>query len=132
MLVYLFIPIAVVVLFSFNSVKSLQSFQGFSLQWYREMWNAPEWARAARNSFIVAPVSTLLATVLGTLAAMGLARNQFMGKSLLTGLLYPLAVTGVAGPTGGSSSLNVTLRVDASEGGDGGAGVGSRAGVGWS
>ena len=101
-LVFLVLPIVVIVPLSFSDSSFLAyPIKGWSLQWYREMWNAPEWARAARNSFIVAPVSTLLATVLGTLAAMGLARNQFMGKSLLTGLLIspmvvPIVVVGVS------------------------------------
>ena len=101
-LVFLVLPIVVIVPLSFSDSSFLAyPIQGWSLQWYREMWNAPEWARAARNSFIVAPVSTLLATVLGTLAAMGLARNQFMGKGLVTGLLIspmvvPIVVVGVS------------------------------------
>ena len=101
-LLFLVLPIVVIVPLSFSDSSFLAyPIKGWSLQWYREMWNAPEWARAARNSFIVAPVSTLVATVLGTLAAMGLARNQFIGKGLVTGLLIspmvvPIVVVGVS------------------------------------
>ena len=65
------------------------------------MFGSDDWARATRNSFIVAPLATLIATTLGTLAAVGLARIQFFGKGLLTGLLIapmvvPIVVVGVS------------------------------------
>ena len=60
-LLFLVLPIAVIVPLSFSDSTFLAyPIEGWSLQWYREMWNAPEWARAARNSFIVAPAATLL------------------------------------------------------------------------
>lgn len=101
-LVFLVLPIVVIVPLSFSDSTFLAyPIEGWSLQWYREMWNAPEWGRATRNSFIVAPAATLIATVLGTLAAMGLARNKFAAKGLITGLLIspmvvPIVVVGVS------------------------------------
>jgi putative spermidine/putrescine transport system permease protein len=73
---------------------------GLSLQWYENLFTAEEWRRAARNSFIVAPAATLIATVLGTLAATGLARTRFPGKGLLMSVLIvpmvvPVVVVGV-------------------------------------
>jgi len=99
---FLLLPIIVIIPLSFSNSSFLAyPIEGWSLHWYREMWNAPEWGHATRNSFIVAPAATLLATVLGTLAAMGLARNQFLGKNLLAALLIapmvvPIVVVGVS------------------------------------
>ena len=101
-LLFLLLPIFVIVPLSFSSGSFLAyPLPGWSLQWYQELVNSPEWARAARNSFIVAPLATLLATTLGTLAAVGLARTNFVGKGVLTSLLIspmvvPIVVVGVA------------------------------------
>lgn len=68
-LLFLLLPIFVIVPLSFSSGSFLAyPLPGWSLQWYRELLASPEWARAARNSFIVAPLATVLATTLGTLA----------------------------------------------------------------
>jgi putative spermidine/putrescine transport system permease protein len=93
-LLFLLLPIIVIVPLSFSSGSFLSyPLPGWSLQWYQELFASAEWARAARNSFIVAPLATLLATALGTLAAMGLARTRFPGKGLISGLLIsPMVV----------------------------------------
>ncbi|MBS7349853.1 MAG: ABC transporter permease [Comamonas sp.] len=93
-LLFLLLPVFVIVPLSFSSGSFLSyPLPGWSLQWYRELFSSPEWARATRNSFIVAPLATLLATSLGTLAAMGLARGRFVGKGLLSALLIsPMVV----------------------------------------
>ena len=93
-LLFLLLPIFVIVPLSFSSGSFLAyPLPGWSLQWYQELIHSPDWARAARNSFIVAPLATLLATTLGTLAAVGLARTNFIGKGMLTGLLIsPMVV----------------------------------------
>lgn len=101
-LIFLLLPVVVIIPLSFSDSSFLAyPIEGWSLQWYRDMWNSGEWGRAAKNSFIVAPLATLLATTLGTLAAMGLARTQFFGKGFLTGLLIapmvvPVVVVGVS------------------------------------
>lgn len=101
-LVFLLLPILVIVPLSFSASSFLAyPMPGWSLQWYQNLFTADEWARAAKNSFIVAPAATLIATVLGTLTAVGLARVQFPGKGLLMSLLIapmvvPIVVVGVA------------------------------------
>src|SRR3546814_9659340 len=85
--------------FSESSVL-LYPIQTFSLNWYHALFHSDAWIRAAKNSFIVAPSATLIATVLGTLAAAGLHRTEFPGKSLLMAVLIspmivPLVVVGV-------------------------------------
>lgn len=93
-LVFLLLPVVVIIPLSFSDSSFLAyPIEGWSLQWYREMFHSSEWVRAAKNSFIVAPLATLLATVLGTLAAMGLAHTKFFGKGFLTSLLIaPMVV----------------------------------------
>ena len=101
-LVFLLLPILVIIPLSFSSSSFLSyPIPGWSLRWYQEMFASEDWARATRNSFIVAPLATLIATTLGTLAAVGLARVQFFGKGLLTSLLIapmvvPIVVVGVS------------------------------------
>jgi putative spermidine/putrescine transport system permease protein len=102
LLVFLLLPILVIVPLSFSASSFLAyPMPGWSLQWYQNLFSSGEWARAAKNSFIVAPSATLIATVLGTLTAVGLARVQFPGKGLLMSLLIapmvvPIVVVGVA------------------------------------
>ncbi len=101
-LLYLLLPILVIMPLSFSSSSFLAyPMPGWSLQWYDNLFSSEEWARATRNSFIVAPAATLLATILGTMAAVGLARVNFRGKGLLMSLLIapmvvPVVVVGVS------------------------------------
>lgn len=101
-LVFLLLPIVVIIPLSFSDSSFLAyPIEGWSLRWYEEMWASDDWARATKNSFIVAPLATLLATTLGTLAAMGLSGGQFWGKGFVNGLLIspmvvPIVVVGVA------------------------------------
>lgn len=101
-LAFLLLPIVVIIPLSFSDSSFLAyPIEGWSLRWYEEMWASDDWARAAKNSFIVAPLATLLATTLGTLAAMGLAGGTFWGKGFINGLLIspmvvPIVVVGVA------------------------------------
>jgi spermidine/putrescine transport system permease protein/putrescine transport system permease protein len=94
-LVYLFLfaPIVVVVLFSFNSIKSLNTFEGFSLQWYEEFFNDEALRESLLYSLEIAFLTMLAATVLGTLLAIGLVRSRARwapGANIL--MLVPLVV----------------------------------------
>lgn len=99
---FLLVPIVVIVPLSFaDSSFLVYPIPGWSLRWYENLFTSDDWIRAARNSFIVAPLATLIATVLGTLAAVGLARTDFPFKGLLMSLLIapmvvPIVVVGVA------------------------------------
>lgn len=87
-LAFLVLPILVIVPLSFTSGTILSlPLPGVSLRWYEALVTTPVWRNALLNSLIVAGLATLVATVLGTAAAVGLARADFPGKSLLTGLL---------------------------------------------
>lgn len=101
-LLFLLLPILVIVPLSFSDSSFLvYPIPGWSLKWYQNLFTSDEWARAARNSFIVAPSATVIATMLGTLAAVGLARSDFPFKGALMSLLIapmvvPIVVVGVA------------------------------------
>ena len=101
-LIYLLVPILAIIPLSFSSSSFLAyPMPGWSLQWYENLFTSAEWVRAAKNSFIVAPAATLIATVLGTAAAVGLARGNFPGKGLVMALLVapmvvPVVVVAVA------------------------------------
>ena len=101
-LAFLLVPIIVIVPLSFaDSSFLVYPIPGWSLRWYQNLFTSEDWIRAARNSFIVAPLATVIATVLGTLAAVGLVRTDFAFKGVLMSLLIapmvvPIVVVGVA------------------------------------
>jgi spermidine/putrescine transport system permease protein/putrescine transport system permease protein len=98
---YLFVPIAVVVLFSFNSVKSLQSFQGFSTQWYSDFLNDPTLRESLFVSLRIAVITMVIATIIGTALAIGLVRARTRWSPaanilMLIPLVTPEIVAGVS------------------------------------
>jgi spermidine/putrescine transport system permease protein len=100
MCLYLFVPILVVIVYSFNSANSLQVFEGLSFHWYREFWNDPEIKNSLIVSFKIAAVTMVVATILGTLLAFGLvrARGRIGGSAnilMLLPLITPEIVTAV-------------------------------------
>ncbi len=72
----LYIPILTLILFSFNSSESTAVFQDFSFRWYRELFSSAEAFTALRNTLILAVISSLLATVIGTAAAEGIYKMK--------------------------------------------------------
>jgi putative spermidine/putrescine transport system permease protein len=100
--VFLLAPLVVVVLASFNSADFL-SFppRGFSLRWYRALWESEVWGDSFRLSLLVTAVVTPLALIIGTLAAYALVRYSFPGKGVITTLVMapivmPQIVLGIA------------------------------------
>jgi len=74
-IIFLFLPVVLIVLFSFHNTPSLSfPFLGFSLRWYREIFNRSDLLPALKNSFIVATVTAVVSAVLGILAGFGLTR----------------------------------------------------------
>ncbi len=87
-LAFLILPVLVVVPISFSSSQYLDfPPRGFSLQWYERFLGSTEWTDALWASVQAGIVATLLACVLGTAAALGLARSRFPGKTLVVGFL---------------------------------------------
>src|SRR5882757_3308203 len=101
-LVFLTVPIVIVIPMSFSSAKSL-TFPppGFSLRWYEMLFGNPRWMEAMWTSTIVAAVSSVLALVLGGLAAYGLRRGSFKGRDWAEGnfmapLIVPTIIAAIA------------------------------------
>ncbi len=94
---FLHVPLLILALFSVNSSK-FTVWQGFSLDWYRAAFRNPQLGEAAWNSLFIALISTLLATVIGTLCAYGLWKrgNPVLSGSLYLSLLTPEIVTGIS------------------------------------
>ena len=76
----LYAPIAVLIIFSFNEAGSLAEFSGFSFVWYEELFNDEEALTALKNSLMLAIMSSLIATVIGTFAALGLRYMSTIGN----------------------------------------------------
>ena len=98
----LYIPILTLILFSFNSSESTSTFTGFDLRWYAELFSSSDAFTALRNTLILAVLSALLATVIGTAAAEGIykIRSKFL-KSAITSvtnvpMMNPDIVTGMS------------------------------------
>src|SRR6059058_2541714 len=88
-LAFLYLPIVILVIYSFNASRLVTVWGGWSLRWYYEFFNDRAMLDAAWMSLRVAAVSATVATLLGTLAAIGLARGErFRGRSLFSGMLY--------------------------------------------
>ena len=91
---YLFIPIVVMALFGFNDISGRFNFawQGFTLRWYRELFDIPELVEGLKNSLLIAGISTLVATLFGTLIALALTRYRFRGRAPVNLLIFvPMA-----------------------------------------
>ncbi|MGH3146727.1 MAG: ABC transporter permease [Rubrobacter sp.] len=89
---FLYAPIAVLMLFSFNSANSTQIWEGFSLKWYGDLVNNQSVLEAFRTSIVVGVSATALATVIGTLTALALTRHRFRGKSVADSTIYAATV----------------------------------------
>jgi spermidine/putrescine transport system permease protein len=85
---FLYVPIIVLIVFSFNSARSGAVWQGFTLSWYERMFSNARIIEAAGTSLLVAVLSTIGAVVVGTLMALAMERYAFKGKTFWDGLLY--------------------------------------------
>jgi spermidine/putrescine transport system permease protein len=93
--VYLFLyaPIAVLVVFSFNDSEFTAQWEGATLRWYGSLLGNRDWLRTGWNSLVIAGVSTALAVTFGTMAAMALERTRFRAKQMTVMALYlPIVV----------------------------------------
>lgn len=86
-LAFLYLPIFVLAAYSFNSSRLNIVWEGFTLQWYRQVWAHAPLMRALENSLIVAGVTTAASVVLGTLGAWVLHRHRFRGSRLVQTLV---------------------------------------------
>lgn len=94
---FLYLPIIILVVFSFNDSRSTAQWAGFSTRWYYEMLQDNQVILALWNSLFVAVVSTAVSTVIGTLAAMAMERYTFTGKLAVDAVLYlPIIIPDIA------------------------------------
>jgi len=98
---FLFTPLIILIIYSFNASHSTAVWSGFSINWYGVLFKDRYIFNALRNSLIVAGSAALISTVLGTFAALVLVRRQFKGKAIfstlmLSPLVLPEIVLGVA------------------------------------
>lgn len=87
---FLFLPIVVIIINSFNATttKPYLSWKGFSFSWYIKMFSNEALLKSFQNTIIIAVFTTILATCIGTLAAVGMYKYKFKGKNVIDALLY--------------------------------------------
>jgi len=98
---FLYAPIIILVIYSFNESKSRGVWSGFTLKWYRELFNDREIASALYNTVAIAVLSSIIATIIGTAAALGIYNMKKFAKTIIMNLTYlpvlnPDIVTGVS------------------------------------
>lgn len=86
--VFLYLPIAIVVMFSFNTSKRNIVFEGFTFEWYGKLFQNDTLLQAYGNTLVVGVCSTIIATIVGTLASYGMSKYKFKGKGIIDTLLY--------------------------------------------
>lgn len=87
-LLFLFLPIIVLVLYSFNKNSNNLVFEGFTLKWFYELFNNKDLVEAFFNTLLIAIISTVVSTIIGTISAVGLHRYNFKFKGFVNTLLY--------------------------------------------
>ena len=101
-MLFLFAPIAILLVFSFNEAKSLSVFSGVSLHWYEELFRDAETLGAVKNTLILAVSAALISTVMGTAAAVGIhrLRSRYLRLALDTAtnipMINPDIITGIS------------------------------------
>ena len=101
-MLFLFAPIAILLVFSFNESKSLSVFSNFSLYWYKELLRDSETLNAVKNTMLLAFCASAISTVMGTAAAVGMnkLRNRYIRAVMDTAtnipMINPEIITGIS------------------------------------
>lgn len=111
-IVFFYLPIIYMIIFSFNDGKSLTSFTGFSLRWYRHMLDSSDMMEALSTTFSVAVLATIISTIVGTISAIGISKSKKVVRDLMDQvnnlpLMNPEIVTAI-----GFMLLFITFRVE--------------------
>lgn len=109
--IFFYLPILYMIIFSFNDGKSLTSFTGFSLRWYRHMLDSSDMMEALSTTFSVAVLATIISTIVGTISAIGISKSNKVVRDLMDQvnnlpLMNPEIVTAI-----GFMLLFITFRV---------------------
>ena len=112
MIVFFYLPILYMIVFSFNEGKSLTTFTGFSLRWYRHMLESDDMMGALYTTFSIALLATFLSTMVGTVSAIGLSKSRKLVRDLMhqvdnLPMMNPEIVTAI-----GFMLLFITFRVE--------------------
>lgn len=89
---FLYLPIVVLVVFSFNASMHSGLWHGFTLDWYRQLWQDSDLQNIALHSITISLLASSFATSIGTLGAFALFRYQFLGKKLLNAIIFMMIV----------------------------------------
>ena len=84
--IFLYAPIVTLIVLSFNSSKYMSTWTGFSLKWYEQLFQSAMIMSALKNTLLIALLSALIATVLGTLACIGINQMKTAPKSIIMGI----------------------------------------------
>ena len=101
-MIFLFAPIVILLVFSFNEAKSLSVFSGFSFYWYGELFRDSETLNAVKNTLVLAVCAAAISTVMGTAAAVGInkLRNRYLHAVMDTvtniPMINPEIITGIS------------------------------------
>ena len=111
-LIFFYLPIVYMVVFSFNSGKSLTSFTGFSLRWYKHMMESHTMMESLSTTFSIALIATAVSTIVGTISAIGLSKSKKIIQRLMEQvnnlpMMNPEIVTAI-----GFMLLFITFRVE--------------------
>ena len=112
MIVFFYLPIAYMIVFSFNEGKSLTKFTGFSLRWYQHMLESGDMMEALYTTFLIALIATFVSTVVGTISANGLSKSKKLVRQLVEQvnnlpMMNPEIVTAI-----GLMLLFITFRIE--------------------
>ncbi len=101
-MIFLFAPIVILLVFSFNEAKSLSVFSGFSFYWYGELFRDSETLNAVKNTLVLAVCAAAISTIMGTAAAVGInkLRNRYLHAVMDTvtniPMINPEIITGIS------------------------------------
>lgn len=87
-LIFLFLPIVVLVVYAFNDSNTNIVFSGFTFKWFIELFSNNDLIEAFSNTLLIAVISTIVSTIIGTISAVGLYKYNFKGKNIINALLY--------------------------------------------
>ncbi len=87
-MIFLYIPILILIIFSFNNSKIVAGWKGFTLKYYLLLFQNEQIKLAFQHTVMIALTSTLVSTILGVLAALGLENKRFKGRKVLRALVY--------------------------------------------
>lgn len=101
MLLFFYGPIFVMMVFSFNNSRSLTAWSGFSTQWYSKLFESRDMMDAVKTSVSIALITTIVATIVGTLTAIGISKHKPLVKRIVLGVnnfpvLNPEIVTAIS------------------------------------